>query len=128
MGEEAKYEVPHYVYPYGIVMEANEKEEEDEQVISKYKNTGSKRTFLLAEVQGVPENRNNYEIVLKSLNFSSLAEDTQTVSDLKVVSILLAIQTASSMHGCPYCESYKTNTHHFFGSPVQEIPCIVLPM
>ena len=104
-------------------MEANGEEEEDEECISKYKNIGSNRTFLLAEVQGVPENRNNYEIILKSLNFSS-----QTVSDLKVVGILLAIQTASSMHGCPYCESYKTNTHHFFGSPVQEIPCIVLPM
>ena len=29
-------------------MESDEPEEEDEEIISKYKNTGSKRTFLLA--------------------------------------------------------------------------------
>ena len=83
----------------GIVVDADEPEEEDEEVLSKYKTTGSKRTFLLAEVQGVPENRHSYEIILKSLNFASLAKDTQIVCVLKLVSILLGIQTATSMQG-----------------------------
>ena len=78
--------------------------EEDEKCISKYKNTGSQRTFLLAEIQGVPENIYNYEIIFQSLNFASLGEDTQIVCDHKLVSILLGIQPITSMH-----ESYKTN-------------------
>ena len=49
--------------------------EDEEEVLAKYKATGSKRVFLLAEVQGVPENRNNYEIILKALDFASIKED-----------------------------------------------------
>ena len=85
-------------------------EEEDEKTeLEKYKTTGSKRVFLLAEVQGVPENRHNYEIIVKTLNFESLSDDLQAVCDLKLVNIFIGIQTASSMHGCPYCESFKVN-------------------
>ena len=77
-------------------MEADE--EEEEECLERYKATGSKRVFVLAEVQGVPENRKNYEIIIKSLNMASLGDDIQIVCDLKLVSILLGIQTATAMH------------------------------
>ena len=86
-----------------------EADEEEEECLERYKVTGSKRVFVLAEVQGVPENRTNYEIIIKSLNLASLGDDIQIVCDLKLVNILLGIQTATAMHGCPYCESYKVN-------------------
>ena len=40
---------------------------------------------------------------------ASLSDDIQIVCDSKLFSILLGIQTATSMHGCPYCESFKVN-------------------
>ena len=76
---------------------------------AKYKATGSKRVFLLAQVNGVPERRDNYKIIINSLNFASLGEDVPIVCDLKLISLILGIQTASSMHGCPFCDSFKEN-------------------
>ena len=95
-----------------VIMEDDEDEsEEDEEYLcpTKFKAAGSKRTFILAEVQGIPENRNNYEIIIKSLNLSSLGPEVQIVCDLSLCSALLGIQTASAMHGCPFCECFKVD-------------------
>jgi hypothetical protein len=86
-----------------------DKDDDEEELIEKYKATGSKRVLLLAKVAGVPETRENYEIIIKALNLASLPNTIQIVCDLKLISLLLGIQTASAMHGCPFCDSFKVN-------------------
>ena len=49
----------------GIVVEADE--ELQVESLSKYKNTGQKRVLLLAKADDIPENRDNYDILLNSL-------------------------------------------------------------
>ena len=88
-----------------------EKDEDEDGCVEKYRNTGFKRVPLLAKEAGVPETRENCEIIINSLNLSSLPDDIQIVCDLKLIGLLLGIQTASAMHGCPFCDSYKVNEH-----------------
>ena len=65
-----------------------EQDEQEKDFFEREKNTGLKRVLHLSKVPGVPETRENL----------SSSDD-----------LLLGIQTASSMHGCPFCESYNGN-------------------
>ena len=38
-----------------------------------------------------------------------MGENVQIVCDLKLASLILGIQTASSMHGCPFCDRFEEN-------------------
>ena len=63
---------------------------------------------MLAEVQGVPENRKIYENIIKSLDMVSIGDDIQIVCDLELVSILRLVRggggdrPAASGHP-PFC-------------------------
>ena len=82
---------------------------DDENVLSRFKATGQQRVFVIAQADGVPECRNNVEILLDSLNLPLLSQDYKLVMDLKMINIVLGIQTITSMFGCPFCESYKVD-------------------
>ena len=47
--------------------------------------------------------------MLDSLDLPSLSKDFSIVVDLKCMLILLGLQSASSIHNCPYCTGYKVN-------------------
>ena len=48
-------------------------------------------------------------ILLESLDLPSLGKDFQIVCDLKMINIILGIQSCSSLFGCPFCEGTKVN-------------------
>ena len=76
----------------GIVSDENESENEDK---SKFNNFGPGRVLLLAKADGVAETYHNVKIFLDSLDLPSLAEYFQIVCDLKIIKILLGIQSCS---------------------------------
>ena len=78
--------------------------EEEFEFLEKYKSTGSKRMLLLAQVNGVPKSKENNDDIIISLNFALVSENVQLVSDLKVISHILGIETTSAMHACPYSD------------------------
>ena len=57
----------------GIVVEADE--ELHVESLSKYKNTGQKRVLLLAKADDIPENRENYDILLNSLDLHNVNDN-----------------------------------------------------
>ena len=65
--------------------------------------------LLLAKVDGVPENRQNVEQLLNSLNLPDLEHNFQVVCDLKLTAIILGVQDYSALYGCPFCTSYKVD-------------------
>ena len=85
--------------------EASDKEENE----SDFNPGGSKRVLMLAKADGVPETYHNVKILLDSLDLPSLSKDFQIVCDLKMINIILGIQSCSSKFGCPFCEGYKVN-------------------
>ena len=89
----------------GIVVEADE--ELEVESLSKYKNTGQKRVLLLAKADDIPENRENYDILLNSLDLHNVNDNFQVVSDFKLINIIIGIQTCASRYSCPYCIGCK---------------------
>ena len=75
----------------------------------KFKSTGTHRVFIIARVDSVPENHHNLRVLLNALNLSSLSKIPRIVCDLKVMNILLGIQSCSCMHPYPYCFGFKVN-------------------
>ena len=75
----------------------------------KYKSTGTQRSIIVARVDSIPENYHNLKTILDTLNLPELSQNCKIVSDLKVINILLVLQSCSSMHPCPYCMGYKVN-------------------
>ena len=51
------------------------------------------------------------KILLDSLDLPSLSKDFQIVCDLKMINIILGIQSCSSLFGCPFCEGFKVNSN-----------------
>ena len=91
-----------------IIMEENENlTEDDELVLDSYKPTGKNRVLVVGKVDGVPENRHNVELLLDSLKLPELNQEIEVVCDLKLVAIIIGIQTSSAMFGCPYGECVK---------------------
>ena len=84
-----------------------EVEGHDEETLKKYKATGSKRVLIAAKVDDIPENRQNIEILINSLNLPALAFDFKVVCDLKLTNLLLGIQSCTASFGCPYGEFFK---------------------
>ena len=85
----------------------DENEADDEETLKKYKATGSKRVLIAAKVDDIPENRENIEILINSLNFPALAFDFKVVCDLKLTNLLLGIQSCTASFGCPFGECFK---------------------
>ena len=45
--------------------------------------------------------------MLSALRLHELDDDFQIVCDLKMLNILLGIQSSTSLYGCPFCEACK---------------------
>ena len=73
------------------------------------KSTSVKRCLVVARVDSVPENYTNVTILMSKLNLPALRKDFCVVADLKLVDIMVGIQSTSSMHPCPYCDGYKVD-------------------
>ena len=90
-----------------------ESDEHDDAISAKVsenlKGTSSKRVLVLAKADGVPETRHNVEIMLNAIRLHEIEDDFQVVCDLKMLNILLGIQSSSSLFGCPFCEASKIN-------------------
>ena len=56
-----------------MVVEADEVIEVES--LSKYKNTGQNRVLLLAKADDVPESRENYDILLNSLDLHNVSNE-----------------------------------------------------
>ena len=94
-----------------IVKESDENDDPVSAKVSDHLNgTSSKRVLILAKADGVPETRHNVEIMLNAINLHEIENDFQVVCDLKMLNILLGIQSSSSLFGCPYCEASKVNS------------------
>ena len=83
----------------------------DEHTV-KYKNTGEKKSILLAVSADTPETYENTKAIFEMTNVNILP--FKLASDHKMLNILLSLQTHSSTHPCPFCnESIAT-----FSQPV----------
>ena len=71
------------------------------------KSTSTKRCLVIARVDQIPENYSNVTILMSKLNLQELKKDFCVVADLKLVDIMVGIQSTSSMHPCPYCDGAK---------------------
>ena len=91
-----------------VVKEADDYDDpHTEKVDDQISGTSCKRVLILAKADGVPETRANVEIILNTMNLCELQDDFQVVCDLKMLNILLGIQSSSSLFGCPFCEACK---------------------
>ena len=80
---------------------------EQSNVRDRSKSTSTKRCLVIARVDQVPENYTNVTILMSRLNLTELKKDFCVVADLKLVDIMVGIQSTSSMHPCPYCDGAK---------------------
>lgn len=96
-----------------ITVIVKESEEHDDAISGKVsdntKATSRKRVLVLAKADGIPETRHNVEIMLNAMNLHELEDDFQIVCDLKMLNIILGIQSSTSLFGCPFCEASKIN-------------------
>ena len=105
-GGQGKIIVPMYIV--NIENEKLNSNDRHNQKI-KYKPSGTHRSIIVARVDSIPENYHNLRTILDTLNLPELSQNFKIVSDLKVINILLGLQSCSSMHPCPYCMGYKVN-------------------
>ena len=98
-----------------ITCVVKEQEEHDDSVSGKLDNnlkgTSAKRVLVLSKADGVPETRHNVELMLRAMKLHELDDDFQIVCDLKMLNILLGIQSSTSLFGCPFCEACKIDEH-----------------
>ena len=87
---------------------------EREKTNNRLKSTGTRRAFVAARVDGVPETYSNLTQLLSPLNLPALDKEFGVVCDLKVINILVGLQSCSSRHSCPYCQGAKRNENGDF--------------
>ena len=80
-----------------------------ENVKDRSKSTSTKRCLVIARIDQVPENYTNVTILMSKLNLPELRKDFCVVADLKLVDIMVGIQSTSSMHPCPFCDGHKVD-------------------
>ena len=89
----------------------NEKEKverkKEPDMKNRYKSSSTHRVIIGARVYNVLECYYNLKVLLDSLNLHDLSKNFRLVCDIKVMNMLLGIQSCSSMHPCPYCNGYK---------------------
>ena len=90
------------------VMSKEDRRKESE-LKDRYKSKSTNRVIIGARVDCVPECNHNLKVLLDALELPRLHKDFRIVCDLKVVDILLGIQSCSAIHSYPYCEGYKVN-------------------
>ena len=64
--------------------------------------------MIIFIVESVPENYTNVRVILEKLNIDKLDFYTMS-SDLKLINILLGLQSHSATHGCTWCTTITNN-------------------
>ena len=72
--------------------------------------------MVVGRVDSIPETHNNLKTLLENLNLPGLSHKFAISADLKLVDILLGIQSCTSNPPWPYCLDYKVDK---FGKPKQ---------
>ena len=84
----------------------------DDVQSDQYKDSGVRKTCILAVVEGIKENYENVNTIISSINnFDRIKYFI--CSDLKLINIICGIQSCSSKHPCPYC---LAESHNLFSS------------
>ena len=91
------------------IIKENDDSDDEDSIFKEARATGSKRVLCLGKIDGVPENRENVELLLYSLDLHLLPDDWQLVCDLKLTGIINGIQSCSSVYGCPFCDGCKVD-------------------
>lgn len=73
----------------------------------KYKPTSFHKILIPAEVEDIPENTYNLQVIFDALDVEKLSKIYKVVGDLKIYNIMLGLQSSGAMHSCPYGECYK---------------------
>ena len=73
------------------------------------KSTSTKRCFLVGRIDSVPENRTNVKVLIDHLNLPELRRDFCIIADIKLIDLMVGIQSTSSIHSCPYCTGNKVD-------------------
>ena len=81
----------------------------DKKLENKYKSTSTHRVMVVGRVDSIPETHHNLKTLLEKLNLPELSHTFARSADLKLVDILLGIQSCTSIHSCPYCLGYKVD-------------------
>ena len=97
-GGQGKLIITLTVSPEGEGDRAKRKEQTEKR--KTLKSTGKRRAFVVARVDGVPENYDNLTQLLGTLNLPTLDKEFGVVCDLKVIDILVGLQSTSSRHSC----------------------------
>ena len=77
----------------------------------RHKDSGVKKLFIIAIVEGILETYDNVKSILKLLGLENI--DFVIATDLKLANILLGLSNHASRHRCPYC----TIPHGEFNCP-----------
>ena len=83
--------------------------QKEASIKNRYKSTSTHRVVIGARVDNIPECYYNLKVMLDKLKLNEINQDFKIVCDLKVVDILLGIQSTSSTHCCPYCHGHKVD-------------------
>ena len=79
----------------------------EEQVKDRSKSTSVKRCLVIGRVDSVPENYENVKVLVEKINIPELRKDFCLVCDIKLIDIMVGIQSTSSIRPCPYCNGCK---------------------
>ena len=72
-----------------------------------FKDTGVKKAFILALVPDTPENQHNVKRLWINSSIDTLNRKFTIATDLKMINILLGIQSHSCSHPCSWCNISK---------------------
>ena len=70
------------------IIKENDGTDDDETILNEFKATGSNRVQCLAKIDGVPETRENVEILLSSLDLHLLPQEWQLVWKSQLIQII----------------------------------------
>ena len=73
-----------------------------------YKDSGVRKTIILAIVESIKENYENVKTIISNINNFDRVKYF-ICSDLKLINIICGIQSCASKHPCPYCLSDNKN-------------------
>ena len=74
---------------------------------NRYKSSSTQRVIIGARIDDVAECYYNLEVLLDTQNIQDLSKNFRLVCDIKVMNMLLGIQSCSSIHPCLYYNGYK---------------------
>ena len=63
--------------------------------------------MVIWKVDGDPEKKHNVELLLISLKLPKIIQDFEVVCDLKLIALIVGIETILSMFGCLHGDYYK---------------------